>query len=117
MVATYPLEEGVFEQIVRDGHGAIVISSNGGHVPDRPGERDGEKHEARLKVKHLMWSPKRLLPKGRPLRNVPHQSPPTRAAIAVGQRGRLGIAHRRRCLTRPSSKSKKSNEVNSSQRD
>jgi hypothetical protein len=35
MVAAYPQEERVCEERERDGHGAIVASSNGGHVPDR----------------------------------------------------------------------------------
>ncbi len=82
MVAAYPLEEQTFQQIVRDGHGATVVSSNGGQVSRSTWWRDREEPEAWARVKHVMCSPTRLLPKGRPLRNVPLQQPTRRAADA-----------------------------------
>lgn len=48
MLAANPLEERVFEERGWDRHGAMVISSNGGHVSvlGRPGEKDRAKHGA-----------------------------------------------------------------------
>jgi hypothetical protein len=47
-LAANPLEERVFEERGWDRHGAMVISSNGGHVSvlGRPGEKDRAKHGA-----------------------------------------------------------------------